>query len=381
MFQAFYNGLSGMNSSSKALDVVSDNVSNMQTPGFKAKDVFMQSVETRSKGLGSQISEIHQRYNQGEISQTGNSTDLFIDGRGLFALQHGDERYYTRAGMMRFNEENILVDKQSGFEVIAFDHSDQIGVIDASDKLSIPAVPTTEIKLRGELSVDEGTASLEEIGYVADNGSYQYLNAKISRVGDSESWTVSILDGRNNEVGTGEINFESNGTLKSGSTTISIGLPNEQLISLSFGEPGSLSGVILGQPGQASSLKVDTVDGSTESPYSEVRIGERGEITLIYGNGDESDLGTLALAKVTNYELFKTHKGHLLSRTQGTPDLVKIGEGLDAKLIGGAIELSNVDLAREFGDMMVIQRSYQASSRVMTVANQLVEQLYGGSGR
>ena len=86
------------------------------------------------------------------------------------------------------------------------------------------------------------------------------------------------------------------------------------------------------------------------------------------------------MAKVENYQNFTTHSGHLLVSSEETPELVKIGEGIDAKLISGAIELSNVDLAKEFGDMMVIQRSYQASSRVMTVANQLAEQLYGGTG-
>ncbi|AXN30744.1 flagellar hook-basal body complex protein [Vibrio coralliilyticus] len=380
MFQAFYNGLAGMNASSKALDIVSDNVSNMQTPGFKAKDVFMQNVDTPTKGLGSQVSDVQQRYTQGEVSQTANPTDLFIDGRGLFALQDDDSRYYTRAGMVRMNEDNILVDKLSGFEIIAFDENDQLGKIDISDKLSIPAVPTTEISLRGEMSVDDGQAKIEQIGYVASDGSYRYLSAIVKRIDDSEKWTVSVLDDRENEVGTGEISFESNGTLKTGANKVMVALSEQQNISVSFGEAGSLSGVILGQPGQVSSLKVDSTDGSTESPYNDIRIDDKGKITLTYGNGDEKALGKLALAKVENYQKFTTHSGHLLVNSEETPELVKIGEGIDAKLISGAIELSNVDLAKEFGDMMVIQRSYQASSRVMTVANQLAEQLYGGSG-
>ncbi|NOJ23557.1 flagellar hook-basal body complex protein [Vibrio coralliilyticus] len=380
MFQAFYNGLAGMNASSKALDIVSDNVSNMQTPGFKAKDVFMQNVDTPTKGLGSQVSDVQQRYTQGEVSQTANPTDLFIDGRGLFALQDDDSRYYTRAGMVRMNEDNILVDKLSGFEIIAFDENDQLGKIDISDKLSVPAVPTTEISLRGEMSVDDGQAKIEQIGYVASDGSYRYLSAIVKRIDDSEKWTVSVLDDRENEVGTGEISFESNGTLKTGANKVMVALSEQQNISVSFGEAGSLSGVILGQPGQVSSLKVDSTDGSTESPYNDIRIDDKGKITLTYGNGDEKALGKLALAKVENYQKFTTHSGHLLVNSEETPELVKIGEGIDAKLISGAIELSNVDLAKEFGDMMVIQRSYQASSRVMTVANQLAEQLYGGSG-
>ncbi|MEZ9245310.1 flagellar hook-basal body complex protein [Vibrio lentus] len=380
MFQAFYNGLSGMNASSKALDIVSDNVSNMQTPGFKAKDVFMQNVDTPTKGLGSQVSDVLQRYTQGEVSQTANPTDLFIDGRGLFALQDEDNRYFTRAGLLRMNDDNVLVDKLSGFEIIAFGNDDQLGKVDISDKLSISAVPTTEISLRGEVSIDDGEAAIEKMGYVAKDGSYRYLNAIAKRIDDSEKWEVSIIDSRDNEVGSGEISFESNGTLKAGSNKVALVLSDEQSITLSFGEAGSLSGVILGQPGQSSSIKMVSENGKTESPYNDILIDEKGKITLTYGNGEEKTIGNLALAKVGSYEKFTTHSGHLLVCTEEVPSLVKIGEGIDANLVSGALELSNVDLAREFGDMMVIQRSYQASSRVMTVANQLVEQLYGGSG-
>ncbi|CAH7136294.1 Flagellar basal body protein [Vibrio chagasii] len=380
MFQAFYNGLSGMNASSKALDIVSDNVSNMQTPGFKAKDVFMQNVETPSKGLGSQVSSVQQRYTQGEVSQTSNPTDLFIDGRGLFTLQDGDDQYYTRAGIIRLNDDNVLVDKLSGLQIVAFGESGQLGKVDISNKLSIPAVPTTSISLRGEISVDKGEATLEQIGYVSSDGSFQFLKAMVSRIDDSNEWEVSILDARDNQVGYGVVSFGANGTLQAGATEVLCTISEKQSIKFSFGDAGSLAGVILAQSSQPSSLKISDADGSTESPYNDISIDEKGNISLTYGNGTVEKLATIALAKVENYNHFINYSGHLLTCREEAPSLLKIGEGIDASLVSGAIELSNVDLAKEFGDMMVIQRSYQASSRVMTVANQLVEQLYGGSG-
>ncbi|KAB0470285.1 flagellar hook-basal body complex protein [Vibrio chagasii] len=380
MFQAFYNGLSGMNASSKALDIVSDNVSNMQTPGFKAKDVFMQNVETPSKGLGSQVSSVQQRYTQGEVSQTSNPTDLFIDGRGLFTLQDGDDQYYTRAGIIRLNDDNVLVDKLSGLQIVAFGESGQLGKVDISNRLSIPAVPTTSISLRGEISVDKGEATLEQIGYVSSDGSFQFLKAMVSRIDDSNEWEVSILDARDNQVGYGVVSFGANGTLQAGATEVLCTISEKQSIKFSFGDAGSLAGVILAQSSQPSSLKISDADGSTESPYNDISIDEKGNISLTYGNGAVEKLATIALAKVENYNHFINYSGHLLTCSEEAPSLLKIGEGIDASLVSGAIELSNVDLAKEFGDMMVIQRSYQASSRVMTVANQLVEQLYGGSG-
>ncbi|WP_330959718.1 flagellar hook-basal body complex protein [Photobacterium sp. 53610] len=379
MFQSFYNGLSGMQTSSKALDIVSDNVANMQTPGFKAKDVFMTSVHGGGKGLGSQVAESGHRYTNGEVAQTGNNTDVFLDGRALFALKDGGNYYYTRAGMFTLNDQGVLVDRLSGFEVVGIDDAGRLSPIQVGSNDVIPAVPSTSVSIKGEISTKDTSVELEKIHYVASDGSHQQLSVSLEYDEASESWAVSVKDSDGNEVGTGSLEFDLGGTLKVGKNEVSATLEDGQALKIKFGEAGSLAGVTLRNENEESSLSLDAVDGSGESPFSDISLTNEGRVVLQYGNGEQREIGTIGVAKVENYSHFRVKEGHLLE-TQEKPEILQIGRGLDANLIAGAIELSNVDLAQEFGDMMVIQRSYQASSRVMSVSNQLIEQLYNSTG-
>lgn len=379
MFQSFYNGLSGMQTSSKALDIVSDNVANMQTPGFKANDVFMASVNGGGKGLGSQVADVGYRYTNGEVAQTGNSTDAYLDGRALFVLKSDGEYYYTRAGMFTLNENNVLVDRMSGYEVVGVDDKGNLGPIMVGDNKSIPAVASTTVSIRGEITKKDGTVELEKIGYIASDGSYQQLTVSLELDEGTEAWKVSVTDSEGNEVGTGSLEFDLGGTLKVGKNEVEAALGDGQVITMSFGEAGSLAGVTLRDENEESALELDEVDGSAESPFSDIGIGNDGTVTLYYGNGETREIGALGVAKVENYSAFSVKEGHLL-QSQKTPEILHVGRGIDANIIAGAVELSNVDLAQEFGDMMVIQRSYQASSRVMSISNQLIEQLYNSTG-
>ncbi len=214
MFQSFYNGLSGMYTSAKALDVVSDNVANMQTPGFKAKDVFMANVSGGGEGLGAQLADVGYRFSQGEVTQTGNKTDLFLDGRALFVLKDGNDYYYTRAGMFSLNDENKLVDRLTGYEVVGIDDRGSLGSIEVGDNASIDAIPTTSVSLKGSLTTKDTSVEMEKVGYIASDGSYQELSASLEL--SNEEWKVSIKDDEGNEVGTGSLEFDLGGTLKVG---------------------------------------------------------------------------------------------------------------------------------------------------------------------
>lgn len=379
MFQSFYNGLSGMKTSSEALDIVSDNVANMQTPGFKSKEVFFANVESGDKGLGSRVASESVKYTDGEVSQTGNVTDLYLDGRAMFVLKDDTNQYYTRAGAFTLNEDNVLVDRLSGYEVVGVDNRGAKTDIKIGDKASIAAVPSTEATLTGEVTTKDPDVSLEAIGYFDSEGEYKELSTFLEYKVDDESWGVSITDIDGNEVGQGALEFDLAGTLTVGSNEVVVTLEGGQVITVSFGEPGSLTGLTLREENETSTLELTEIDGSAESPYTDIRFEDDGNVVLVYGNGDEASIGRVAVAKVVNFDDFSVKDGHILV-TDKAPEITAIGRGVDATIISGSLELSNVDLAEEFGDMMVIQRTYQASSRVMTVSNQLLEQLYNSTG-
>ncbi|HDY8068507.1 TPA: flagellar hook protein FlgE [Vibrio vulnificus] len=379
MFQSFYNGLSGMFSSSKALDILSDNVSNMQTPGYKAKDSFATNLSASGKGIGTSISDVTENFTQGEVSRTGNSTDLFIDGRALFVLKDGNDYVYTRAGALVFNEDNVLVDKLSGLEVVGIDENNQLTTLSLEGLKSIPFVKTSIISIKGELTTADSRIGLKDIEYVDTSGKPQKLDVVVFH--EDDTWKVEVSNPQGTKVGEGTIEFDLAGTLKPGKEKITVTLPGGQLVDISFGEAGSLSGTRLSIAGVTSSIQLGETDGHQDIPFKEISIDDKGVVKLEYTNDEKKEVGAIGFVAVDNYDNFKVKKGHLLSAKKSTPEIHKIGQGVEATITSGSLELSNVDLAQEFGDMMVIQRSYQASSRVMTISNQLIEQLYNSTGR
>lgn len=109
---AFGQGLSGLNASAQNLDVIGNNIANSATVGFKASSVAFADVYASSRvGMGVQVAAINQRFTLGNISSTGNSLDLAIDGeKGLFRLVDTSGNVsYTRNGQFQADRNNYIV--------------------------------------------------------------------------------------------------------------------------------------------------------------------------------------------------------------------------------------------------------------------------------
>lgn len=115
MLQAFFNGLSGLFSFSKGLDNVSNNVSNMNTPGYRGSDTFYRSVNGQGgEGIGAKVAGTEVRVKPGEARQTGNSMNAAVDGNGYFVLRDENGNFfYTRAGQFQVDKDGYLVDSVS----------------------------------------------------------------------------------------------------------------------------------------------------------------------------------------------------------------------------------------------------------------------------
>src|SRR5262245_17517215 len=138
MFQALFNSLSGLFSFSRALNTVSNNVANMNTPGFRGSDSFFSNI---NGGHGVRIEGEGLRTTPGDSRQTGNATDLAVDGQGYFVLRDPEgDLHFSRAGQFRFNEEGLLVDTVNGYEVMAIDSGNGLQSIDFDGYRSLPAV-------------------------------------------------------------------------------------------------------------------------------------------------------------------------------------------------------------------------------------------------
>ncbi len=218
---------------------------------------------------------------------------------------------------------------------------------------------------------------------------YDMTGAKVTLTIDFNSvstpmtgWQVKVTNSTGTEVGNGLIRFSPDGSPMAGFNTLALTLSSNgqsQPLTLDFGTPGSLAKATQFS-GASSTLGATVTDGSPLAGLTSFGFDEQGVLKLQYSSGEKKDGQQLALAEFLDESLLKYVKGSLYSAPESLkPEIGTAGTSAFGKIQGGHIELSNVDLAQEFGDILIIQRGYQASSRVMTVANEMLEQLYGGS--
>ncbi|MDR2689101.1 MAG: flagellar hook-basal body complex protein, partial [Azoarcus sp.] len=129
---AFQQGLSGLNTSSRALDVVSHNIANASTVGFKSSytvfgdmyaSAMLGNAGRNQVGIGSNILAINQSFTQGNTTVTNNPLDIAISGEGFFRMEQFDGTIsYTRNGQFDLDKDGFVVDaygnKLTGFDVV-----------------------------------------------------------------------------------------------------------------------------------------------------------------------------------------------------------------------------------------------------------------------
>lgn len=378
--QSLYNSLSGLFAFSKSLDTISNNISNMNTPGFRGKDSFFENVMgefgTRIDGTGTRTSE-------GQIEQTGNSTDLAINGEGLFVLRDPStgKYFYTRAGQFQFDAQGYLVDTVNQFHVQGIDESGNLADVSITKLRTLPAEPTTTVSFTGNLSPQDTDFTISSVTVYDAEGNTHTYSAKLTNNSATTmgSWQVALRDGSGQTVASGEIRFSSDGSIKAGYNTMTVSLTlagKPQSITLDFGAPGTLSGAT-SYYGVGSNLVASPKDGHSVVGVASYSFDENGVLQLKYSDQETRQGARIALAAFPDESSLELLNGRLY---EGGPDqtrqLGSAGEGLFGKIVGGSLEMSNVDLTQELADMIVIQRGYQANSRVMTVTNDMLQQLY-----
>lgn len=375
MLQSLFNSLSGMFSFSRGLDNVSNNISNMNTPGFRGTDSFFESV---GQGRGSRVAADGLRTGPGEIRQTGNATDLAIDGSGFFVLRDEDGRlHYTRAGQFRFNENGILIDSVTRFEVMAIRDDGTLESINVQGANILAPVATTRVNVTGNLSPSATTVPLSNIRVFSANGEAQTLSATFTNTSATtpDSWSVNITNAAGATVGTGTIRFTA-GLPATGANTVTVTLPGSgQVITVNFGDPGTTTGLTQ-ISGLSNAPAARAADGREALARTGVSIDDEGRIQYQYGS-ERREGPRIALGFIQNEGDLEMESGRLVSGVRPNDvQFGRAGEGQFGSISGGSLELANVDLTQEFADMIVIQRGYQASSRVMTVTNEMLQNLF-----
>lgn len=398
MFGSIYSGLSGLLGFSKGLEVISNNIANMNTPGYKSSELAFRDLfyrfstyggsggDTSSQiGNGVDTPSTRMRFQDGELRETGNALDAAIDGNGMFVLRRDGDLYYTRAGQFELDTGGYLVDRTSNARVMGLTGTSTLEDINITSRRTSAPAATSLISFIGNLSrPTSGTTALthdiKDVTVYDSTGEAHKLQFRfVSSV--AGIWTVEATEPPATTVlGSGEIRYEGNGMVTAGYNTVSFTLApagkTASTIVLNFGEPGSFSGSTGLSGGTTSDLKVSTKNGSALGSLTKVTYDEKGYLKLVYSNGETAQGQRLALAWFRDLQkLEQVGDGLFVNNTGDKPILHGATTDIMGKVIASKVELSNVKLTEQFTDMVIIQRGYQASSQVTTVANEMIQQL------
>jgi flagellar hook protein FlgE len=391
-FSTIYTAATGMLTFSKGLNTVSNNVANLNTPGFKRSDLLFRDLFYQFQQSGAQDSQLSSRQNgtgvtdagtvtsfsAGDIQQTGNSTDFAISGNGFFVLREADQHVYTRAGQFEFDADGFLVSGALGSKVAGLDSANNLVDININAFNATPATATSEINFSGVLSTNDVTHEITGVDIIDSSGSVDTYSLTFTdnSVATAGSWLVDV----NNQAGTLvaddlEIRFAGDSTPSVGFNEISF-IHNTNTVTLKFGEVGSVLGATSLSSGAASTLAASSQDGLVSGSFLDVNTGADGVLTASYSNGETAEVGKLALAWFSDLQSMRQiGNGIFLASSSQQPIIGGASSSVFGDIVGGSIEISNVELTQEFTDLIIIQRGFQASSQIMSASNEMIQEL------
>jgi flagellar hook protein FlgE len=395
MLDSIFSAYNGMSSFAKALAVLSNNVANMNTPGYKSTDVAFRDLFYRYSasgggqdplqsevGNGSSTSSTRINFGQGQLGNTGNPLDVAVSGNGFFVLKDGSSTSYTRDGQFGIDNNGYLIERTSGARVQAIVGAGGLSDINLSSSQTSPAAATSRVSFVGNVSRDATSDQIGSINVFDSVGGTHTLSVTLTNNSTvtAGSWLVQVQDQSGKTIGNGEIRFDADGSPATGYNTIVVtlspsGVPSSE-ITLNFGPAGGFNAATDFSGGSSSTLKVNTTDGYGAGSLVSTTFDAQGFITLKYSNQQSSKAAQLALASFENPQGLTELGNGLFSNPAGMRPVLGMADGqVMGTLTSNQVELSNVDLTQQFTELVILQRGYQSSSQVVSVANEMIQAL------
>jgi flagellar hook protein FlgE len=386
MLRSLDSGISGLQAHQTMLDVTANNIANVNTTGFKSsstqfEDTLSQMMHTAGGsnaevgstnpaqvGLGVKVAGIATDFTQGSTQSTGKPTDMMISGDGFFVVKSGGQTMYTRAGSFTFDEDGqlaapdgSLVQGWTAVNGVVPSGNAPLSTITLPKNSVAPAVATTATKASGNLPSDAavGTNVTLTEGVYDSTGTERSLNLTFTKT--ATGWDVAGEDGTG-ATGTDSLTF-ANGALTGGGSITVGGVTVDESSLTGFAQLQTAS--ISGQNGQAS--------GTLQS-YS---LSSDGKLIGSYSNGATETIAQIALANFTNPGgLAKAGSSdYTPTIASGAATYGVAGTNGLGTLVGGSLEMSNVDLTQEFSNLIVAQRGFEANARIITTSDQILQDL------
>lgn len=414
-------GATGLTANGEALGVVSDNIANANTIGFKhSRANFQDLVASAGKndstqiGEGSRVGSVETMWKQGALLGTEATTDLALSGEGYFVVNgvaNGvDGNFYTRAGQFHVDKDGYLTNvddlKLQGYQ--ADSRGNILGTLGDLHvgTTALPATKTSEVKLGVNLDVRSpiaavpwdvtnpgSTANFPSSLTVYDSlGNGHQITTYFVRTG-SNTWDWHALaDGGEVDGGTagvpfegasGTLTFNTDGALQTETTTSAgwnfTGATPAQQIGFDFGTSIDEGGS--GYDGSTNFANASTTNAATQDGYGAgavtgINVSATGIITGTF-NGQRRTLGQVAVATFKSVDgLARTGNGLFVQTEQsGEALLGGASTGGRGSIVAGSLEQSNVDIGKEFVDLISFQRGFQANSKVIQTADEMYGEL------
>ncbi len=432
---AFFSATSGINATSRALSEIGNNIANAQTIGFKTRtvsfgDLFGASIGVGGttsalvEGRGVRVLGVDPSFTQGSLQTTSNALDLAIDGDGFFQVTDASGNpFFSRAGQFNVDNSGNIV-SPAGFRLQGFQVDTSGNVTGAIGDMVLTTLQqigtaTTDVDMSGNVNATEpiiaptttqlladpsnssnsqfstGVRVYDSLGVGHDvtvyfaktaNNTWQYnviaANTEVTVAAANENTTTG-----NALVAQGTLTFDSSGLLLTESDpaghaiSFNNGSTAPQTIVFDFGTSITTDGGTgtdgMLQQGAASVLLTLAQNGFSNGTLTNTSIAEDGLITGRFSNGTTQNLGQVILARFINPDGLQPLGRNLFieSGDSGTPLVGVPGSGTFGKVTASTLEASNVDLGDELVNMIIMQRGFQANSRIITTTNDLLGEL------
>lgn len=419
---AMNTAITGLNAQSAAFSNIGDNVANSQTTGFKAVNTRFEDYLTTSTAAVNMSGSVvatpdYQNNVQGTVVQSSDTLGLAITGQGFFPVSQNTGTAngapvfspvpeYTRAGDFRLDKNGYVVNG-AGQYLNAWAVDPKTGVVNRTQLSPVQIaqntyspVPTSTVTLAANLpaTLPAGTTSLPSQATIYDRlGNAQTVGLSWTQTAPGQ-WNVAFSSANATPpaLGTASVSFATTGTAAgtiSGITdTSGTAIPNApgqpaqfnlpvtfpgsgpQNVALNFGTFGQANGLTQ-FAGTDISIRSLTQDGVPSGSFTGLTTNSNGDLIANYSNGQNQTLARVPVVTFADPNALQRQNG------QGFTQTVSSGGALaqDANtngagaLVTNSVESSNVDIAQEFSKLIVAQRAYSANTKLVTTADQLLQ--------
>ncbi|MGE5470024.1 MAG: flagellar hook protein FlgE [Bacteroidota bacterium] len=404
---AFQQGLSGLNASSKALDVAGNNIANASTVGFKSSathfaDVYGASLQGGGGsqiGIGTTLGAVMQQYSQGNITATNNPLDIAINGTGFYGMSQNGTVSYTRNGQFHLDKDGFIINDQ-GRKLLGV-LADSTGAIPQqppTDQLKVnfvtgtpnptstaavtanldsrQDVPTLAFSTANQNTYNSSTA-MNVYDSLGNPHTLTYYFVKAAPTGTTSNWSLyTTLDG-GAASGPAALQFSASGTLvtPASPSTLPMSFPvtSGAVTPLAF----TVNVANMTQFGSPFAVNDLSQNGFAPGNLAGVSVSKDGIVQARYDNGQTRDIGQVALFNFRNPNGLASIGNNQWSETadSGQPTPGNPNTGIFGVLQASAVEESNVDLTAELVNLIVQQRNYQASAQSIKTQDQVMQTL------